>query len=1194
MFWELFRFELYYRRRRATTYIYFLVIFITSFLVITGPTFQVAGTADATSPNSPYTIAALMVVLSFFFTMITSSLVGVSVIRDVEHGMAPIMFTTPIHKGSYLFGRYVGSLVTLILINTGIIFGALLAYEIGKIIPRDITWRTKEVLPFDGWAYLQPFLLFIVSNIFISGSLFFAAGALARRAIVIYSQGILLMMLYQIASTFYLRDLDSQFIAALIDPFGVQTFVYMTRYWTSAEQNTQLVPLADVLLYNRLIWTSIAIIFLIITYWQFSFTSKRGFTWRKKQLVVHEETVGPVIINAPVVSKQKSVFKQLLSTTLFHFRGIWTEVPFMAIAGSGLIVLFVNASGMDNMYGTSSYPTTSAVLTMLNSFALFFMVIMIFYSGEIVWKERQHKINSITDSTPIHNGPLLLSKFLSLCLVYLTLLVGFLVFGIVLQASHGYFDFDLPAYFGKLFGESFINLCLLTIAAMLIQVLSGNKFLGFILTVAFVIIIQLLPAFGIDHELAAYTSGSLENFSQMNGFGPFVTPFVWLKAYWTSLAIVLFVAAILFYRRGSARQPLTTTSKLIGSVALLSFIACGAYIYYNTSVVNHFENNRALKVKQVRYEKELKQFEHIPQPKIVAVNLSVDLYPDRRSFSAKGSYWLKNQDTVPINIIQVQHMSSPQLHLHDIDFGRQSKAIEQHDDLGYHAYEISTALAPGDSLRMNFAMEFTQTGFRSKPQNTDLAYNGTFIHSNYFPSIGYDSQFELTTDDDRRRFALNPRNEKLNTPRSEVNLYSKDADRVRFSMIVSTDVSQTPLAPGRMEKSWTENNRQYRQYTTTGTIPSFYAILSGNYKVASDKWNDVDLEIYYHPQHHFNIDRMMQGLKDGLDYYTKNFGAFPDSQIRIAEFPRYSTMAQSFPDMIAFSEGVGFILKVSEPTKDLDVPYYVTAHELAHQWWGQHVMAADTAGNAMITEGASQYSALMVMNHTFPVETMQLFLKYELDSYLKGRSAEKMREVPLQSASNQQYISYNKSALVFFALQDYIGENNLNTALKRFHTKFAYKKPPYPTSNDLINEIRKVTPDSLSYLISDMFEHITLYENQATEAAYRKVTSGKYEVTVNLSTQKLQVDANGHEVPVAINDWIDVGVYGEGENGKLKLIYLQKHKFTRQKNTLTITVNSEPIKVGIDPLNKLIDHHSTDNTIATGTIVELANSPLGY
>jgi ABC-2 type transport system permease protein len=1207
MFWELFQFELYYRRRRATTYVYFLIVSVFTFIVITGPNMAVTNASDATSANSPYTIGALMVVMSFAFSIITSSLVGVAVIRDVEHEMAPIIFTTPIQKGSYLFGRFAGSLVTLIFINSGIIVGALAGYFFGAMFKMNVAWHSKEMLPFDLWTYVQPFLLFVITNIFITGSLFFCAGALVRRPIVIYTQGVALLLLYQVANIYYLGDLDSQHTAAIIDPFCVRTYVYMTRYWTPGEQNTKLVPFESVLLYNRLIWMSIAAVVLLITYWRFSFTSRRGFSWRKKeQARVVEET--PNDVSLPEVKRSSGLLsqaKQLASSTMFHFRGIWTEIPFVAIAGAGLVVLFINASRMDNVYGTSSYPTTSAVLTMLGSFGLFFTIIMIFYSGEITWKERQYKFQSITDVAPVSTGLVLFAKFLSLCLVYLTLLFGFFVFGISLQALNGYYYFDLKGYFGSLIGETFLNLALLTAIGILIQSLSGNKFLGFLLMVSIVAIINLLPTFGVEYEMFAYASGTLGVFSQMNGFGHFITPFLWLKTYWVALAILFFIPAIVFYQRGSERSmkmkwkagklQLTTGLKITGIIAALVFAGSGVYIYYNMSIINHYENSLRAKSKLVRYEKELKQFESKIQPKITEVNLAVDLYPDRRSFEAKGYYFLRNYDSLPVKQIQVQHMISPNLHLHDITFGRTARTIEEHTDLGYRVFEIDPPLASGDSLRMEFAVEFTQEGFRSKPQNTDLVYNGTFFRDNYFPTVGYDSHQELSNGEDRRRFALNsPAEAKATGNRTAINIYGKEADRIRFKVVVSTENNQVAIAPGNLTKEWFDNNRHYLQYETHETIPAFYAILSGRYEKKVDKWNDVDLEIYYHPAHQFNIARMMQGLKDGLDYYTKNFGAFPDSQVRIIEFPRYSTLAQSFPGTIAFSEGVGFILKVADPNKDLDVPYYVTAHELAHQWWGQQVMEADTAGYTMLSEGMSQYSALMVMKQTFPPEMMQLFLKYELDAYLKGRATEKLREVPLQYARDQQYIAYNKSALAFFAMQDFIGEKNLNTAFRRFYEKYAYKGPPYPRSKDLIAEIRKVTPDSLSYLVTDMFESVTLYQNKTVEAAYSILSPGRYEATMTVSTEKFRVNSKETDINMPLNDWIDIGVYGEDENGKEKLIYLKKHKFTRQKTTLVIPLTERPVKVGIDPLHKLIDQQSTDNVINVGTVVELANTPLGY
>ncbi len=1155
MFWELFRFELYYRRRRATTYIYFLVIFITSFYTLINPALTVSGTSDSTGANASYTIAVLMVVLSFLFTLITSSLVGVAVIRDVEHEMAPIIFTTPIRKGSYLFGRFAGSLVILILLNTGIIFGALTAFLVGKYLPWEIAWKTKEVLPFNIWAYIQPFFLFTVSNVIITGSLFFAAGALVRKPVVIFSQGIALLMLYQIANIFYLRDLDSQRIAAIFDPFAVQTFVYMTRYWTPAEQNTLLVPFEDAMLLNRVIWMSIAIVVLIVTYWQFSFTSGRGFALKRKKLVQTTETP-PVLGPIPQVTKEHNVasqLRQLFSSTWFHFRGIWTEIPFIAIAGTGLLVLLVNSSRMNAVYGTSSYPTTTGVLTMLGSFSLFFVILMIFYSGEIVWKERQHKIHSIIDCTPAPTHFVVLAKFFCMCLVYLVFLIGFFLYGILLQSLQGYYQFELAAYFGTL-SETFINLCLVTIVAILIQALSRNKFLGFVVTVMFVILVAALPLFGVEHEMFAYGSGSLGVFSQMNGFGHFIVPFIWLKTYWFALAVVLFVVAVVLYRRS---ERLSLPLKVTGVAALIAFVGCGSYIYYNTSVINRFENTRAVKAIQTRYE-EFKKTESAYQPAIVEVNLNIDLHPDNRSFETKGYYYLKNNDSLAVSEIHVHRMISQHLTLHDISFGRTAAIVEDHPDLGFTSFQITPPLSPGDSLRMDFSMEFLHRGFESKSKNTDLVYNGMFFQNSYLPTIGA----------------------------------NKPVDRTRFKAIISTDNDQTALSSGRLTKDWSEGNRHYYEYQSSGTIPDHYAILSGRYEIAKDKWNSTDLEIYYHKAHKFNIDRMMQGLKDGLDYYTRNFGGAADSPVRIVEFPRYTLPAQSFPGIIAFSEGVGFILKISDPSKDLDVPYYTTAHELAHQWWGQQVLVADAPGKAMLSEGLAQYSALMVTNHNFPPEMLQLFLRYELDSYLKGRTSEKNKEVPLASVNDQQYISYNKSALAFFALQDYIGEDSMNIALQRFHQKWAFKQPPYATSKDLIKEMHKVTPDTLDYLIGDLFERITLYENKANEAAYNQVTPGRYEVTMNVSTQKFQVNESGIEVPVALNDWIDIGVYGEDEHGKSKLIYLKKHKFNKEKNTITVAVRERPIKVGIDPLNKLIDHHSTDNVISVGTVVELANSPL--
>jgi ABC-2 type transport system permease protein len=79
-------------------------------------------------------------------------------------------------------------------------------------------------------------------------------------------------------------------------------------------------------------------------------------------------------------------------------------------------------------------------------------------------------------------------------------------------------------------------------------------------------------------------------------------------------------------------------------------------------------------------------------------------------------------------------------------------------------------------------------------------------------------------------------------------------------------------------------------------------------------------------------------------------------QFRIFEFPRYRTFAQSFPNTVPYSEGIGFIGRLKKPT-DIDFTYFVTAHELGHQWWAHQLIGADVEGSNMMSESLAEYSA---------------------------------------------------------------------------------------------------------------------------------------------------------------------------------------------------------------------------------------------
>jgi aminopeptidase N len=321
---------------------------------------------------------------------------------------------------------------------------------------------------------------------------------------------------------------------------------------------------------------------------------------------------------------------------------------------------------------------------------------------------------------------------------------------------------------------------------------------------------------------------------------------------------------------------------------------------------------------------------------------------------------------------------------------------------------------------------------------------------------------------------------------------------------------------------------------------------------------------------------MVKGIKRSLDYYTTKFGPYQHHQVRIVEFPRYEQFAMSLPNTIPFSESIGFIARV-DPTKpdDIDYPFYVTAHEVGHQWWAHQVISGNVEGATMLDESLAQYSALMVMKREYGPDKMKKFLRYELDRYLRGRGAATRAEVPLVRVDDEPYIHYAKGSLVMYALQDYIGEDALDAVLAKFVAANRFQNPPYTDSPALVAAIREATPSQYAYLIEDMFETITLYENRATRATSTPRADGRYDVSVAVTVKKLRASDLGKESEVPVHDFIDVGV--QGKDGKV--LALERMKIDTQEATFTMVVAEKPVKAGIDPLNKLIDRAPDDNVI---------------
>ncbi len=492
---------------------------------------------------------------------------------------------------------------------------------------------------------------------------------------------------------------------------------------------------------------------------------------------------------------------------------------------------------------------------------------------------------------------------------------------------------------------------------------------------------------------------------------------------------------------------------------------------------------------------------------------------------------------------------------------------------------------------MDFTVAYATHGFRDGEERPELAYSGTFFDASYFPNIGYDSNLELSDPRRRREQHLGPVTDlphRGDPYGSHTNLFTADADWITYNTVVSTSDDQIALAPGYLQRDWHENGRHYYAYSMGDVkMANFFAYVSARYDVKRDVYQGVNgpinIEVYSDSHHPYDVDDMIASSKAGLDYYEKNYSPFQFKQFRILEFPRYRGFAQSFPNTVPYAEA-GFISRVVDPKKDIDRTYFVTAHELAHQWWGHQLIGGAVEGSNMMSESLAEYSALRVAQKKYGDDQMHKFLKHELDGYLRGRAGEAHKEPPIVLVQREAYVWYQKGSLVLYGLSDYIGEDKVNLALHNFLMQYRYanandsQSGPYPDTRQFVDALRAQTPPELQYYITDAFESIVLYDNKALTATVTQTPDKKYKVTLTVQARKLKSDGSGNETPMTLNDYIDIGVF-TGKKDEEKPLYLKKEKITEAKQTFEIVVNEMPTRAGIDPYNKLIDRIPDDNTI---------------
>ncbi len=1188
---KIFAFEARYQLRSPLFLISFVIFFLMSFGAITSTDIQIGGPTGSSHLNSPFAILQIIATMNVMAIFIVTAFVANVVIRDEEFGFAAILRSTRVSKFDYLVGRFLGAMFVAFLVTTAV----PLAILIGSLMP----WLDAEQLgPLVLSHYVFGQLVMSVPTLLVLGAGFFAVATITRSMMWTYVGAVAFMVLFG-ASRVLLKDPSLDMASGLADPFAIGALNRVTKYWTAADRNTLLPSLSGMLLYNRLIWLGVAAALFGLAYRLFHFETPASAAAKADK--VSQSDAAPA--SKPLASPShggSTAWLQLRALTRFDMRFVFKSPAFFVLLAIGVLNALTALLLTTSERGVAYLPVTRSVIEALEgSFGIIPLLIAIYYSGELIWRDRERRMHEIVDASAAPNWAFLTPKILAITGVLLACYLTAMLTGIVFQLSHGFTQIQPTAYLLWFVLPGLITALLLAVLAIFVQAMVPHKFVGWALMMVFMVMSMVMESMGWEHKLYSFGGTPQVPLSDMNGMGNFWIGRAWHQLYWLAFGAMLMVATHLMWRRGvetrlqpriaQLRNRLAGTPGLLLGAAGVVWLGSGAYVFYNSNVLNEYVSAPAQEQLQADYEKTLWGFAKLPQPTITDVKFKVELYPNQARADIQGHYQMENRSGSAISLVHVQW--APGLKVQSLAL---DGAVLERDykTLSHSVYRLAKPLQPGETLGLDFAVRMEQQGFVNSRPQTQIVPNGSFISNQQFaPFLGVPQGMLLQDRAKRRKHGLPPelRVAKLEDDSANAHNYlRRDSDWVNAEITLSTDADQTPIAPGTTISDTTANGRRTIVTRSDEPTANFFSMQSARYQKASDSWvgkdgKTVALQIFHHPAHNSNVQRMFTAMTASLDLYSEQFSPYQFKQARIIEFPAYERFAQAFAATVPFSEAIGFIqnFKDEDAAEKVDLVTFVTAHEMAHQWWAHQVNGADKQGMTMLSESFAQYSALLVMEKLYGKEQIRKFLKYELDRYLSSRSGEVVEELPLARVENQAYIHYRKGAVVMYSLKEIVGEAAVNRAMQKLLAAFAFKPAPYADTRDFLRLLRAEAGPTHEQLIVDLFEKITLFDLKATDAKAMKRADGKFEVTFTVDAKKMVADGKGKETESALNELMDIGAFSAepGKKGftRESVLLMERRPLKSGKQQITLLLDRAPAWVGVDPYNMRIERNSDDN-----------------
>ncbi|TFW25989.1 M1 family peptidase [Massilia arenosa] len=303
-------------------------------------------------------------------------------------------------------------------------------------------------------------------------------------------------------------------------------------------------------------------------------------------------------------------------------------------------------------------------------------------------------------------------------------------------------------------------------------------------------------------------------------------------------------------------------------------------------------------------------------------------------------------------------------------------------------------------------------------------------------------------------------------------LWDEPAFRARFKLTVDVPqnfkaYSNTPVE--KQEKI--DGNLQRVSFAVTPKMPSYLVVLvAGELERKSAKEAGVDIGVVTTEGKLNTADQALTATKDLLRYYNGYFGVpYPLAKLDQIAIPGGFNGAMENWGGIVYNEAALLVDPKKSPESSRKLTYSVTAHETAHQWFGNLVTMA-WWDNLWLNEGFASWMATKATNYFHPEWRPYLDAQVEREGVMNSDARKTTHPIQTPIANEEQAasafdgITYGKGEAFLRMLEQYLGEDAFRRGIRAYMAKHQYSNT---TTADLWAALEKASGKPVAKLASD-------------------------------------------------------------------------------------------------------------------------------